>query len=406
MAETTATMNDAVLMTRPTEELMRLRTRSMMVGAAGMVLAALGYMSKGSAFWQSYLIAFYFWNGLTIGSMAVLMVQYLSGGAWGLVGRRVFEASTRTLPLMALLFIPVWLQRTTLYPWTHPDVAAQTEVRLKAAYLNVPAFTMRAVLYYVIWGTLIFLLNKWSREQDDQPTLLPGPQDRRLRVLSGPGVVIYVLSITFMSVDWVMSLDPHWYSTIFGIITLGGQGLSALAFTILVLSVLVKFRPMSEVLGPEQIHDLSKLMFAFVMLWAYFNVSQLIIIWSGNLPEEIPFYLARLNGPWEAISILVLLGQFVAPFLLLLSRGLKRNPQRVKWVALVILVMRVIDLAWTIGPMPSFHRTNSTLSWVDFAVVIAMGGAWLSLFWTNLAGRAVVPAHDPYFKEEFAHGGH
>jgi hypothetical protein len=163
---------------------------------------------------------------------------------------------------------------------------------------------------------------------------------------------------------------------------------------------------MSEVLGPEQIHDLSKLMFAFVMLWAYFNVSQLIIIWSGNLPEEIPFYLARLNGPWEAISILVLLGQFVAPFLLLLSRGLKRNPQRVKWVALVILVMRVIDLAWTIGPMPSFHRTNSTLSWVDFAVVIAMGGAWLSLFWTNLAGRAVVPAHDPYFKEEFAHGGH
>jgi hypothetical protein len=406
MAEMRATMHDDALLARPTEEIGRLRTRSMMIAAVGIVVSALGFMSKGSAFWQSYLIAFYFWNGLTIGSMAVLMVQYLSGGAWGLVGRRIFEASTRTLPLMALLFVPIWLQRATLYPWARPDAAADPAIRLKAGYLNTPFFTLRAALYYAIWWGLIMFLNKWSREQDEQPVLLPGPQDRRLRVLSGPGLVLYVLTITFMSVDWVMSIDPHWYSTIFGIITLGGQGLSTLAFTILVLSMLVKFRPMSDVVGAEQIHDLSKLMFAFVLLWAYFNVSQLIIIWSANLPEEIPFYLARLKGPWMPISILVLLGQFVLPFLLLLSRSLKRNPQRVKWVALGILVMRVIDLAWNIGPMPSFNRTNSTLSWVDFAVVIAMGGVWLSLFFTNLAGRSVVPAHDPYFKEEFAHGGH
>jgi hypothetical protein len=225
-------------------------------------------------------------------------------------------------------------------------------------------------------------------------------------VLSGPGLVLYVLTITFMSVDWVMSLDPHWYSTIFGIITLGGQGLSALAFTIIVLSVLARVRPMSQVLGAEQVHDLSKLMFAFVMLWGYFNVSQLIIIWSANLPEEIPFYLARLHGPWASISILLLLGQFALPFLLLLSRSLKRNPQQVKWIALVILIMRVVDITWTIGPTPHFHRVNSTLSWVDFAVVLAMGGAWLTYFWRNLAGHAVVPAKDPYFKEALAHGGH
>jgi hypothetical protein len=402
---TTGTLDEVALMERPTALIARMQTRSMALAAAGIVLAAIGYMVKGDAFWQSYLIAFYFWNGLTIGSMAVLMVQHLSGGAWGLVSRRVLEAATRNLPLMALLFVPIWLHRVTLYPWV-TATAGDAVLEAKAGYLNVPFFTLRAVLYYAIWGTLIFFLNKWSHEQDDHAPMLPGPQDRRIRVLSGPGLVLYVLTITFMSVDWVMSLDPHWYSTIQGIITLGGQGLAALAFTILALSVLARTKPMSDVLGAEQIHDISKLMFAFVMLWAYFNVSQLIIIWSGNLPEEIPFYLERLQGPWAPISILVLLGQFVLPFLLLLSRSLKRDPQRVKWIALLILVMRVVDIAWTIGPTPHFHRTNSTLSWVDFAAVLAIGGAWLTLFWRNLGGRAVVPAKDPYFKEAFAHGGH
>jgi hypothetical protein len=406
VTHTAGQMDEVALMERPTETIGRMRTRSVMFGAVGLVLAIAGYVAKGEAFWASYLIAFYFWNGLTIGSMAVLMVQYLSGGAWGLVSRRILEAATKTLPLMAILFIPIWLHRETLYPWATAAGAADPVVQLKAGYLNVPFFTLRAALYFLIWGAMIFTLNRFSREQDAAAPMLPGPQDRRARVLSGPGLVVYVLTITFMSVDWVMSLDPHWYSTIFGVITLGGHGLSTLAFTILVLSVLVKAKPMSDVLTAETIHDLSKLMFAFVLLWAYFNVSQLIIIWSGNLPEEIPFYLERLNGPWAAISTLLLLGQFVLPFLLLLSRGLKRDPQKVKWIAAIILIMRIVDITWTIGPVEHFHRTNSTLSWVDFAVVAAMGGAWLTYFWRNLAGRAVVPAKDPYFKEALAHGGH
>jgi hypothetical protein len=207
-----------------------------------------------------------------------------------------------------------------------------------------------------------------------------------------------------MSVDWVMSLDPEWYSTIFGVLTLGGHGLSTLAFAIIVLAILAGTKPMSTLLSAETIHDLSKLMFGFVLLWAYFNVSQLIIVWSGNLPEEIPFYLERLHGVWAPISILLLLGQFVLPFLLLLSRDLKRNPRQVRWIAALILVMRIVDITWTIGPV--FRHEGSGLSWVDFAVVLAMGGLWLTFFWRNLADRAVVPAKDPYFKEAMAHGGH
>jgi hypothetical protein len=206
-----------------------------------------------------------------------------------------------------------------------------------------------------------------------------------------------------MSVDWIMSLDPHWYSTIFGILTMGGQGLTAMAFTIIVLSRLVRFRPLSDVPVSDNFHDLGKLMFAFLLLWAYFSVSQLIIIWSANLPEEIPFYLARLKGPWYPVSVLILLVQFVLPFLLLLSRDWKRNAKTVSRIAMVILVMRIVDLTWTIGPV---FREGSSISWVDFAVVAGIGGVWLTLFFRNLAGRAVVPAHDPYYKDALAHGGH
>ena len=202
-----------------------------------------------------------------------------------------------------------------------------------------------------------------------------------------------------------MSLDPEFYSTIFGILTLGGQGLSTIAFTILVLAVLSKSKPVSSVIEADHFHDFGKLMLAFTMLWAYFNVSQLIIIWSGNLPEEIPWYLERLNSKeWGPIAILVLVGHFALPFALLLSRSLKRKASTLSRVALWVLAMRVVDLTWQIGPV--FRHDGHSLGWLEFAVVIGMGGIWLIAFSRNLAGRAVVPAHDPYFEEALAHGGH
>jgi hypothetical protein len=397
-------LDEAALMARPTAEIGQLRTRSMIVGAVGLALVLVGYFTARGMFMQSYLIAFIFWMGLTMGSLAVLMVQYLSGGAWGIVARRILEAATRNLPLMAVLFLPIAWKLPVLYSWARPDALADPVIQKKAAYLNANFFYGRALLFFAIWGILIFLLNRWSKQQDESPQLLPGPEDARFRVLSGPGIVLYVLTLTLMSVDWIMSLDPHWYSTIFGILLLGGQGLSTMAFTIFVLSRLVRFKPMSEVVSAENFHDLSKLMFAFTMLWAYFSVSQLIIIWSANLPEEIPFYLARFNGPWAPVSVAVLVGQFVLPFLILLSRSLKRNPAAVARVALFILLMRVTDIAWTIGPM--VRPAGSGLHWLDFAMVAGMGFFWMTSFWRNLAGRALLPARDPYFKEEMAHDGH
>jgi len=396
--------SEAALMARPTAELSRLGSRSLLLGALGLGLTAIGFVSARETFLQSYLIAFIFWMGLTVGPLGVLMIHHLSGGAWGMAGRRIWEAATRNLPLMMLLFIPIAINLPTLYVWARPEAASDPIIHDKAIYLNVRFFLVRAAIFFAIWSALAFILNKWSGEQDRQPAMLPGPLDRRSRLVSGPGLALFVLTVTFMAVDWVMSLDPHWYSTIFGILMLGGQGLSTMAFTIVVLASLVKFEPMATVADAEKIHDISKLMFAFVLLWAYFSVSQLIIIWSANLPEEIPFYLERLHGAWAPVSIALLLLQFVLPFMLLLSRGLKRNPARVKWIALLILFMRVVDITWTIGPV--FRHEGSSIHPLDFAVVLGMGGLWLPLFWRNLAQRSLVPARDPYFKEALSHGGH
>ena len=394
-------------MTRPTAELSRLGSRSMILGVVGIAASVAGYIVAGDSFWQSYLIAYIFWIGISIGSLAILMVQHLTGGAWTMASRRLFEGATRNLPLMALLFLPIWFNLAKLYPWVKPspdDVKMQEVLHLKGAYLNPAFFGGRAALYFAIWIGLAYFLNKWSRQQDEAPAQLPGPLDRRSRMISGPGLVLFVGTITFMSVDWVMSLDPHWYSTIFGVLMLGGSGLSTMAFSILMLALLARVEPMSRVATANNFHDHGKLMFAFVMLWAYFSVSQLLIIWSANLPEEVPFYLERLHGAWYPISIILLFGHFALPFLILLSSTLKRTPNRVKWVALFILVMRVVDITWTIGPV--FRHEGSALSWVDFAVVLGIGGIWLSLFFRNLAGRAIVPAKDPYFKEAMAHAGH
>lgn len=394
----------ALLKERPEADLSRLSSRGMMFGILGLVATAAGFfMVDRVQFFQSYLIAYIFWIGLTLGSLGLLMLQFLSGGAWGLVGRRVFEAGTRTLPLMVVLFIPLAINLPTLYKWARPEAAEDAIIHSKAAYLNPEFFYTRAAIYFVIWFGLTALLNKWSKEQDETAPQPPGPADRRFRLLSGPGMVIHIIAVTFMSVDWVMSLDPHFYSTIFGVLTLGGQGVSTLAFTILVLQGLSNSRPVSEVADAERFHDLGKLLLGFVMLWAYFNVSQLLIIWSANLPEEIPWYIERLQGHWAPWAVVVLVGHFVLPFMLLLSRDLKRHGRVLSRVALLVLVMRIVDLVWTIGPI---FRHEYTFHWLDFATVLAFAGPWMFLFYRNLGSRALVPANDPYFKDAVANGGH
>lgn len=397
--------DEAALRVRPGDAIGRMSSRAMMIGALGAAATAAGFFLEREIFFQSYLIAYIFWLSLSLGSLALLMVQYLSGGAWGLVARRVFESAARTLPLMAILFLPIAYDAPHLFEWARPEALHDPIIQQKAAYLNLNFFYARAIGYFVIWIGLTYTLTSWSAKQDAAAALLPGPEDRKFRVLSGPGLVVFMLTVTLMSVDWIMSLDPHWYSTIIGVLSVGGQGLSTLAFTIAVLASLSRAKPMSDLMTAERFHDLGKLMFAFVMLWAYFSVSQLIIVWSANLPEEIPFYLKRFNGPWGWVSVAVLIGHFVLPFSFLLSRTIKRTPSLAAKVALWILAMRAVEIAWMIAPMVR-HGEHSGPSWLDFAAVLGMSVVWLPFFFRNLAGRAMVPVHDPYLKDALSHGGH
>jgi hypothetical protein len=336
--------------------------------------------------------------------MAIAMIHHLTGGGWGMVARRPLEAAARTLPLLTLLFVPIAVSgMQPLYSWARPDVVAQDHViQMKTGYLNVPFFLARAAVYLVLWNVIALTLSRWSREQDELG-LRPLGSERKFRLLSAGGLLVYALTITFASIDWVMSLDPHWFSTIFGILFMGGQGLSALAFVIVVLASVSAQPPMAGIIKPVHFHDLGKLMFAFVMLWAYFSFSQFLIIWSGNLPEEIPWYLERMHGFWGAIAIALVVVQFSAPFLLLLSRDLKRNPRMLRNVAIVVLAMRFFDLLWLIKP----GAEGLHVHWMDFVLPVGLFGLWLYVFVGQLRRRPALPVYDPYFAEAMAaHGGH
>ena len=351
-------------------------------------------------FFRAYLVGWTFWTGIAVGSLALLMLQHLTGGGWGLVIRRVLEAATRTLPFMAVLFIPIVLGSHWLYEWTHHEELAQLPaVQFKTPYLNLPFFIVRAIVYFGVWIVLAFFLNRWSLLQD---RTAEARYTKNMRVLSGPGMVALIFSVTFASIDWYMSLEPEWFSTIYGFIFVASWTVSALAFVIAAMAVLSDKEPLRRIVAPLHFHDLGKLLLALVMLWAYFAFSQYLIIWSGNLPEEIGYYLERIRGVWGALIILIALLHFGAPFLFLLSRELKRNPNRLMMVAVLVLVMRMIDLLWML--VPAFKGHNWV--WLDVIAVIGFGGLWLGLFTWQLGKRALIPINDPQFESVMATDAH
>jgi hypothetical protein len=393
-------------MTLPADRIRRVQRGGVIAGAAAALVSLLGAVlfSGAEQFFRAYLTAFMFWLGIALGSLAILMLQFLTGGAWGMVIRRHLEAASRTLPLLTLAFVPILFGLPFLYIWARPEVvAADPILQAKQPYLNTPFFIIRAVLYFAIWNALAFMLNRWSLEQDAAGPM-PIGSERRFRQISAPGLMGYGLTITFASVDWVMSLDPYWFSTIFGVLFMGGHALSAMAFAIAVLSVTSRYEPLADVVDPSHFHDLGKLLFAFVMLWAYFGFSQFLIIWSGNLPEEIPWYIERMRGSWGALGLIVLIGHFVVPFMLLLSRELKRNRRALGGIAAALLVMRLFDLIWLIGPRPGYH--GFPIHWLDVTLTVALGGLWIAVFARELTRRALLPVNDPYYEEVFAHGHH
>lgn len=377
----------------------RMQNLALLVGLLGLAVSAVGYFTDAEQFYRSYLFGYLFWIGLALGSLALLALHHLVGGGWGFVIQRLLESSTRTLPVLALLFLPFWFGMASLYVWARPEVVAADELlQHKALYLNVSFFWLRAAAYFAIWGLSIFFLNRWSKMQDETGD---AGLTARIQKLSGPTILLYVLTITFASIDWVMSLEPHWFSTIFGFIFVIGQAVLTLAFAILLVAFLAGYKPLSEVVRKQHFHDLGNLMLAFVALWAYISLSQFLIIWSGNLPEEIPWYLHRLHGGWEWVGLALVVFHFAVPFVLLLSRRTKRNIEILAKVALVMIVMRLVDLYWIVAP--NFYPEQVQVHWLDLVTPLGIGGIWVAAFLWQLKTRALLPLRDPRMKEAFSH---
>lgn len=370
-----------------------LRRKFLIAGGLGLVLCFVGVFFSRGEFFRAYLIAYVFWIGIPLGCLGILMIHHLVGGTWGFVIQRCLEAAVRTFPIMFLLFLPLLFGLPDLFVWARPDVvAADPVLREKAAYLNVPFFFGRAVIYFAIWITVGFFLSRWSQAQERSadPVFI-----ERLQTLSGPGLVLYGLTVTFSAIDWLMSLEPHWYSTIFGMIFMVSHGLIALTFVIGAAYFLSRRETLRQIVAPWVLQDLGNLLLAFVMLWAYLSFSQFLLIWVENLQHEIPWYLHRLTGGWAAIGLALIVLQFALPFVLLLSRAVKRKPVALAAVASAVALMHFIELFWFVAP--TFHPDGFRLHWMIIVAPFGIGGIWLWSFFSCLKDRSLLPMHDSRF---------
>ncbi len=395
------------------KELERVRALALGIGGIALIVWAVGLYFNPEQGLRSWLLGFIFWGGISIGGLGILMLQYLTGGAWGIIIRRIVEAAARTLPLVAILFIPLAVgvmlhafMEFTHLPWD--DHVMQH----RGVYMAPWFWVVRSAVYFALLGFMAYLLVGWG-EQQDATTDLEGAERlmEKASRFSGPTMVIYSLVVTLAVVDWVMMLDPHWFSTIWGLLFIVGWALSTFSFSVVLLAFLSDKTPMDRILTPRHFHDLGKLMLALTMVWAYFNFSQYLIIYSGNIPEETTWFITRSAGAWGAIGVLLIIFHFAFPFLVLLNQDFKRRARWIASLGIFILIMRLVDMFWNIGPTPritegivdgSFH-----VSWLDFVAPIAVGGIWLWWFFGSLMKRPLVPVKDPFFPSAVTHGrGH
>lgn len=376
----------------------RIQYPALIVGLVGCALLIVGLFVNHEQFFRSYLWTYLFWLGFPLGAGGLLMIQYLTGGAWGLAIRRLLEGATRMIIPMTILFIPIAFGVESLYVWTDQG---HDELHGKEHYLNVTGWMIRAAVCFVLWIIGSFLLNYWSIAQDrtGSPTAL-----RRLQMMSGPGLLVFVLTVTVATVDWVMSIDPHWYSTIYSLIFIAGNALAALAMCIVLLALLARRAPLSYVITRDHFQDMGNLLLAFTMLWAYMSFSQFLIMWSGNIAEEAPYYTIRTDQFQKVVAVVVVVFHFFVPFVLLLSRRTKRSVRTLAIVASLILVMRLVDLFWIV--VPTFYQAhqvpvahNVVPHWMDFVAPIAIGGIWIFLFIMQLRRYPLIPPHDPRLGE-------
>lgn len=407
------------------ESFNRFQTAALGVGGLGVVACIIGMFIQPEQALRGWLLGFIFWAGIGIGGLGILLLQYVTGGAWGVVIRRVAEACSRTIvPGLLVLFLPIAIGVYQLYDWANlyllnqaapPDAPVDAVIAWRGWFMDPKWWIVRSIIYFGLFLLMSWFLNRWSLQQDraespEKAAELLGKATK----LSGGGIVLFVLVVTMASIDWTMTLEPHWFSTIWGFLFVAGWALSCFCFSVAVLAPLSNQSPLNKVLGKRHFHDIGKLMLALVMVWAYFNFSQYLIIWSGNLTEETPFYMIRGTGVWGVIGLVLVFFHFAFPFLILLMQDFKRHAKWLAGIAIFILCMRLLDMYYIIGPSPMIGESTKHLMsmpfrltiW-DFVATIGIGGVWLWLFFYELKQRPLVPFNDPMFKNAIKHGkGH
>ena len=375
----------------------RIQRMSLILGAIGLAGCAGGYFVDHTQLLRSYLWAYIFWCGISLGSLGALLLHNTVGGKWGVVIHNLAETacSPKMFVVFFILLIPILLNIGILYPWAFPEAAKDPVIQHKVGYLNVPFFVGRAVLYFAIWilyGAILGRVSKRIDETGDEALVI------KTRQISAPGLVVVTFACTFAFFDWVMSLEPHWYSTIYGLMFLIGMVLAAFCFIISMLVLAwANDRTVAEYVTPQHFHDLGNMVFAFTNLWAYLSVSQFIIIWSGNLPDEIPWYLRRFHGGWGWVAVFLCVFHFAVPFVLLLHRGVKRNARVLVMVCVGLFAVRMLNEYWLVEP--GFFGQGMHFSWMDIATGLFFGGLWVYLFMAQIKQKSILPMNDPRLAE-------
>jgi hypothetical protein len=401
MSAGTNPMDEGALRTR----LDIIQARAWVVAGVGLVVSFAGCLIWPGTFLPSYLVAYVFWVGIALGCLGLTMLHHLVGGSWGLVVRRPMEAGGMTLLPLGVLFLPLALGLWRLYPWARPEFADDPALKIKVQFLNPSFFLIRTALYFAIWIVFALLLKRLSAAQDQRGD--HGPS-QWLNRISGPGLALLFLAGSFAAIDWMMSLEPHWFSTIYGALVCVSEALSTLAMMIAVVVLLSAEKPMAEAATQDRLHDLGNLMLAFTMLWAYMSFAQYLIIWSGNLPEEIPWYLRRTRGGWQWVALALALFHFFLPFFVLLFRESKRQSRLLLRVAFLVLGMHWLDLVWLIVPASS-DPASPRFPWVELPMslvaLLGVGGICAAVFIEQLKDSPLIPLNDPSLNAAIEHAG-
>jgi len=383
----------------------KVQKSAMFVGIAALAITVIGLFTDRAHFWQSYLYAYIFWTGLTLGCLGIFLLHNVVGGNWGVAIRRLVEAGFKNLLLVGIFAIPLFFALSFLYKWTDASYRAEHfAVGHKAAYLNEPFFIGRAVLFFLIWlfiGRFTLLRMADEHDRTGNPELF-----LKIKRRSAPALLVFVVTTTYAFIDWIMSLEPDWYSTIYAWMFTVGLVLMTFSFMVALLVLLSKREPFSSFLTRQHYHDLGNLMLAFTMLWAYMSFSQFLIIWAENLPDEIPWYVRRFSGGWGYIAWTIAIFHFAVPFYLLLMRFVKKQPSRLRTLAIWVIIMHALDVYWIV--VPAFRQRGLDIAWTDFTALIALGGIWLAFYIRNLKSRPLLPARDPRdtYSLMVAHGHH